>query len=121
MAQEFAHKIPRDIPTDCDQCGHQPKLDDVSVILPEFTGNDIVYHVRCYSCGHEWVDQYTYVYTTLMYTQPFAVYMRNQLSIAIQDVHQLVGDMIDREQTTDLHKIWSYLDFILGEYFSEEE
>ena len=47
--------------------------------------------------------------------------MRKQLSIAIQDVHQLVGDMIDREEMTDLHKIWSYLDFILGHWFSEEE
>lgn len=75
MAQEFAHKIPKDIPSDCDQCGYMPKLEDVSVILPEFTGNEIVYHVRCYHCGHEWVDQYTYVYTTFMYTQPFAVYM----------------------------------------------
>lgn len=56
MVQEFAHKVPKDIPTDCDQCGHMPKLQDVSVILPEFTGNEILYHVRCYSCGHEWVD-----------------------------------------------------------------
>ena len=41
MAQEFAHKIPKDIPSDCDQCGYMPKLEDVSVILPEFTGNEI--------------------------------------------------------------------------------
>ena len=56
MAQDFANQIPRDIPSDCDQCGFMPKLEDVSVILPEFTGNEIVYHVRCYHCGHEWVD-----------------------------------------------------------------
>lgn len=44
-----------------------------------------------------------------------------QLSEAIQDVHQFVGAMIDRDEETDLHKIWSYLDFILGEWFGGEE
>ena len=120
MAQEFAHKIPRDIPTDCDQCGHMPRLDDVSVILPEFTGYDIVYHVRCYSCGHEWVDQYTYVYTTFMYTQPFVVYMR-ELKNAMMDLHVYIGEMIDNDRTTDLHLLWSQVDFMLGEWFAEEE
>ncbi len=46
----------RIVPTDCTQCGHMPKLEDVHVILPEFTGNEILYHVICYSCGHEWVE-----------------------------------------------------------------
>jgi predicted Zn-ribbon and HTH transcriptional regulator len=56
MAPVFADKIPKDIPSDCAKCGYLPRLDDVAVILPEFTGNEIVYHVRCYHCGHEWVD-----------------------------------------------------------------
>ena len=43
------------------------------------------------------------------------------MSIAIQDVHQLVGAMIDREEETNLNKIWSYLDFILGEFFGGDD
>ncbi len=61
MAQEFAHKILKDIPSDCDKCGYMPKLEDVSVVDISYGGHYpdepyIVYHVRCYHCGHEWVD-----------------------------------------------------------------
>ena len=33
----------------------------------------------------------------------------------------MVGAMIDQDIETDLHKVWSYLDFILGEYFGGNE
>jgi hypothetical protein len=56
MAQEFAHKLPEGIPSKCDTCGFRPRKQDVGIICPEMTGNEIVYHVRCYHCGMEWVD-----------------------------------------------------------------
>lgn len=56
MAQEFVHKLPEGIPSKCDFCGSKPRADDVGIIVPEMTGNEIIYHVRCYNCGEEWVD-----------------------------------------------------------------
>jgi len=56
MAKECADTLPEGIPTKCDSCGSQPRVEDVGIILPEFTGNEMVYHVRCYHCGEEWVD-----------------------------------------------------------------
>jgi len=55
MAKACA-KLPEGIPTKCDSCGSTPRVEDVGIILPEFTGNEMVYHVRCYHCGEEWVD-----------------------------------------------------------------
>jgi hypothetical protein len=49
-------KLPEGIPSDCEKCGYRPRRSDVSLVLPEFTGNELMYHVRCYNCGLEWVD-----------------------------------------------------------------
>ena len=61
MAQEFAPKLPKGIPTKCDQCGSLPKAEDVVVVDISMGGHYpdepyLVYHVRCYNCGLEWVD-----------------------------------------------------------------
>jgi len=49
-------KLPEGIPSVCEKCGYRPRREDVSLVLPEFTGNEVMYHVRCYHCGLEWVD-----------------------------------------------------------------
>jgi len=54
-----------------------------------------------------------------MYTWPLAVYMR-ELKNAMMDLHVYIGEMIDNDRTTDLHLLWSHVDFILGEWFAEE-
>lgn len=56
MAQEFAPKLPEGIPSKCDSCGSLPKAEDVGIVDPSFTCNELMYHVRCYVCGKEWID-----------------------------------------------------------------
>lgn len=49
MAQDFA----------CDRCGYRPRRGDMHQVVLD-TGLDasgeLVFYVRCYDCGNEWVE-----------------------------------------------------------------
>ena len=55
-----------------------------------------------------------------IYWRLSCVYMASSPKQALQDLHTLVGKMIDRDIEVDLHAIWSLSDFILGEWFGDE-
>lgn len=49
MAQDFA----------CDVCGYRPRVGDRHEVILDRgfdQEGEIVYYVRCYECGNEWVE-----------------------------------------------------------------
>jgi predicted Zn-ribbon and HTH transcriptional regulator len=60
----------KDEPIHCEKCGYNLRSADIGLLHPDFTGNEIMHHCRCYRCGYEWVewfvlDKQPYVYIAL--------------------------------------------------------